>query len=138
MMGMSELGPEQIRHAILTAQARGFRQVRIRLGEDRFSAVLSNGSARESEEEAGKEPEAAAPTAPSTQSVGSPAVGYFRAVEPPIQVGDKVLEGDKVGEVVALGLTNDVNAKDGGEVLEVCVEDGEAVEYGQRILVLRP
>ena len=46
-------------------------------------------------------------------------------------------EGDKVGEVVALGLANDVTAKQGGEVAEVCVVDGDSVEFGQRILLLR-
>lgn len=134
---MSGLDSGQIRHAILTAQAKGYKQVRIRAGEDRFSAVLSAAPSLEVEDEADPEQSEAAPARAPDLTVPSPAVGFFRALEPPIQAGDKVLEGDKVGEVVALGLANDVAAKEGGEVTEVCVSDGESVEFGQRILVLK-
>lgn len=132
---MPGLDSDQIRHAITTAQSRGFRQVRIRLGEDRFSAVLSAAPVLEPEES--DEPEAAPLAAPKELSVSSPAVGYFRAVVE-LRTGDKVNEGDKVGEVVALGIANDVTAGDGGEVDEVLVSDGDAVEYGQRLVKLRP
>jgi biotin carboxyl carrier protein len=64
-------------------------------------------------------------------------VGYFKASDAMVKVGDIVKEGDKIGEVVALGLANDVTAKEGGQVAEVCVVDGDSVEFGQRILVLR-
>jgi biotin carboxyl carrier protein len=64
-------------------------------------------------------------------------VGYYRAVVD-LKVGDKLAEGDKVGEVVALGLANDVTALGSGEIAEVCVADGEAVEFGQKLLLLRP
>ena len=134
---MSGLDSGQIRHAILTAQAKGYRQVRIRSGEDRFSAVLSIGTPYEVEDEADSDQAEVTPAKAPDLTVPSPAVGYFRALEPPIQPGDRVLEGDKVGEVVALGLANDVAAKEGGEVTEVCVSDGESVEFGQRILVLK-
>ncbi len=135
MKGMPGLDSEQIRHAILTAQARGYRQVRIRLGEDRFSAVLSPSVRQEVEED--DEPVLPFETVPSELLVASPAVGYYRAVVQ-LNVGDKVAEGDKVGEVVALGLANDVTARDSGEIAEVCVADGEAVEFGQKLLLLRP
>jgi biotin carboxyl carrier protein len=137
MEPMPGLDSDQIRHAILTAQAKGYRQVRVRLGEDRFSAVLSAPVASEPEDE--EEPEAALDLpAPSTEKlVASPSVGYYRAVGD-LKVGDRVGEGDKVGEVVALGLANDVTADVPGEVKEVCVADGDAVEFGQRILVLKP
>jgi biotin carboxyl carrier protein len=134
---MSGLDSDQIRHAILTAQARGFRQVRIRLGEDRFSAVLAPSNNAEPESEVETAVVSELPSGPVEQTVASPAVGYFRASEPLVKVGDIVKEGDKVGEVVALGLANDVLAREGGEVAEVCVVDGDAVEFGQRILLLR-
>lgn len=134
---MSGLDSEQIRHAILTAQAKGYRQVRIRLGEDRFSAVLGPGVNGEVEAEVEADVSAEVPAGPVEQTVSSPAVGYFRTGEALVKVGDIVKEGDKVGEVVALGISNDVTAKQGGEVAEVCVVDGDAVEFGQRILLLR-
>lgn len=132
---MPGLDSEQIRHAILTAQSRGYRQVRIRLGEDRFSAVLSPAAVPEVEED--DEPVLPFAAVLSELAVSSPAVGYYRAVVD-LKVGDKLAEGDKVGEVVALGLANDVTALGSGEIAEVCVADGEAVEFGQKLLLLRP
>lgn len=134
---MSGLDSDQIRHSILTAQARGYRQVRVRLGDDRFSAVLPAAAVADSESDGEYAVVAEAPAAPVQQAVKSPAVGYFRAPEATVKVGDIVKEGDKVGEVVALGLANDVTVKEGGEVAEVCVVDGDTVEFGQQILVLR-
>lgn len=134
---MPGLDSDAIRHAILTAQARGYRQVRVRLGEDRFSAVLADAPQHEPEADDEAPLAEAAVVMASEQSVDSPAVGYFRAVAD-LVVGSRVAEGDKVGEVVALGLANDVTAKASGAVAEMLVEDGAAVEYGQKILVLRP
>lgn len=137
MSPMSGLDSDQIRHAILTAQARGYRQVRVRLGEDRFSAVLSAAVEKEAEADGEYAVVSDGPVAAVEQTVKSPAVGYFKASDAMVKVGDIVKEGDKIGEVVALGLANDVTAKEGGQVAEVCVVDGDSVEFGQRILVLR-
>ena len=41
--------------------------------------------------------------------------------------------GDKIGEMVALGIVNDLVAPTNGKVAEICVEDGSAVEFGQVI-----
>lgn len=134
---MPGLDSEAIRHAILTAREKGYRQVRVRLGEDRFSAVLPPTPEVEPEEDDEQEALVEMPSATPDKAVAAPAVGYFRAVAE-FKVGDRVAEGDKVGEVVALGLANDVTADSAGEIAEVCVTDGDAVEYGQKILVLRP
>ncbi len=135
MRGMPGLDSEQIRHAILTAKTKGYRQVRIRLGEDRFSAVLSPSISQEVEED--DEPVLPFAAVASELAVSSPAVGYFRAVVE-LRVGDKLAPGDKVGEVVALGIANDVTAQESGEVAEVFVADGDPVEFGQKIALLRP
>lgn len=74
----------------------------------------------------------------STEShVESPVVGYFRALDPAIEAGDEVKAGEKVGEVLALGLANDVASPVDGRVEEVCVQDGEAVEFGQTVAIVR-
>ena len=139
---MSGLDSELIRYAIDTARERGYRQIKIRLGDDGFSATLpaeSNQEAAEPSEEAEGEPTVAEQLSaePKETVIEAPAVGYFRAVEPALTPGAVISAGDKIGEVVALGLANDVNTIVDGEILEVCVEDGEAVEYGQSILLVR-
>ena len=139
---MSGLDSELIRYAIDTARERGFRQIKIKLGDDGFSATLPADTCSEdagSSEEASGEPTVSEQLSaePQETTIEAPAVGYFRAVEPALTQGAVISAGDKIGEVVALGLANDVNTSVDGEILEVCVEDGDAVEYGQSILLVR-
>ena len=140
---MSGLDSELIRYAIDTARERGFRQIKITLGDDGFSATLPAETRSEaiepSEEQSEGEPTVAEQLSaePKETIIEAPAVGYFRAVEPALTQGAVISAGDKIGEVVALGLANDVNTIVDGEILEVCVEDGDAVEYGQSILLVR-
>lgn len=139
---MPGLDSELIQYAIDTARERGFKQVNIRLGDSSFSATLSAEPGTEPAEEAddaSSEPSVVEQLSvePIETNIEAPAVGYFRAVEPALTQGQILSAGDKVGEVVALGLANDVNTSIDGEILEVCVEDGEPVEYGQPILLLR-
>lgn len=137
MAPMAELDSDQIRHAVRTARERGFRQVRVRLGDSRFAATLpaSNGRAEPVETEA--HPQKALVQDPAELSVESPAVGYFRALDPAVEAGHDVKAGDKVGEVLALGLANDVASPVDGRIKEVCVHEGEAVEFGQTIAIVR-
>lgn len=139
---MSGLDSELIKYAIDTARERGFRQVKIKLGDDSFSATLPAqlGEANEN----GSENEPGEPTVveqlsadPVETTIEAPAVGYFRAVEPALTQGALLSAGDKVGEIVALGLANDISTTVDGEILKVCVEDGDAVEFGQSILLMR-
>lgn len=134
MDGMSGLDLDQVRYAIQVAQSKGYRQVKIKAGSDKFTAVLgsvpvvldepleSNGVAVEPD------------GSPKEVAVTASAVGYFKGSLAP---GEKIEVGDKIGEIVALGLANDVTSKGSGTVVEVCVADGEAVEFGQTLLLLR-
>ncbi|MCH8978319.1 MAG: biotin/lipoyl-binding protein [Armatimonadetes bacterium] len=134
---MADLDSDQIRHAVRTARERGFRQVRVRLGDSRFAATLPPGNGDEPRPVSQEAPHTALVQGPTDQSVESPAVGYFRALDPAVAVGDDVEEGEKVGEVVALGLANDVASPVAGRVEEVCVQDGQAVEFGQKVAIVR-
>ena len=137
MASMAELDSDQIRHAVRTARERGFRQVRVRLGDSRFAATLPPGNGNAPQLETKVAPQTALVQDPTEQIVESPAVGYFRALDPPIEAGNEVQAGEKVGEVLALGLANDVTSPLAGNIEEVCVQDGEAVEFGQTVAVVR-
>ncbi|MFY7808811.1 MAG: biotin/lipoyl-containing protein [Fimbriimonadaceae bacterium] len=42
--------------------------------------------------------------------------------------------GQRIGEVVALGISNEITTPVGGEVLELVTTDGARVDYGTTIL----
>lgn len=65
----------------------------------------------------------------------SPMVGTFYAApaenaEPYVQVGDYVKKGDTLCIIEAMKLMNEVIAEDDGVIQEMCVSDGQVVEYG--------
>jgi acetyl-CoA carboxylase biotin carboxyl carrier protein len=53
-------------------------------------------------------------------------------------VGDSVARGALLAEVETLGVRNSVSAMRAGVVVELLVEDGAPVEYGQPLLAVRP
>jgi acetyl-CoA carboxylase biotin carboxyl carrier protein len=74
-------------------------------------------------------------------SVKSPMVGtaYLRAspeAKPFVEVGSLVKAGDKILLVEAMKTFNEIVAPKAGKVIEILVEDGSPVEYGQPLLVI--
>lgn len=130
---MPEMDADVIRHALRTAREHGFRLVRLKAGDATFRATLE-----EWDEEAVFEPQASTPEGPPAPvDVTAPLVGYFRELPEPLSPGATVKVGQVIGQIVALGLANDVVAKAAGEVTEMLVAAGEPVEYGQPIARLR-
>ena len=91
---------------------------------------------------------APAPTAPATaqdgtpvdfnnlKEVTSPMVGMFYQApspeaDPYVRVGSKVKKGDVLCVIEAMKLLNEITADTDGEIVDVCVENGQLVEYGQ-------
>ena len=92
-------------------------------------------------------PSAAAPAQPTVPSgpvagaVPSPMVGtVFVAAEPGkpdfVKVGQSVKEGDTLFIVEAMKTMNAITSPRSGTVKEICVENGQPVEFGQTLLVL--
>ncbi len=74
--------------------------------------------------------------------VTSPIVGsFYRAPEPEADpftdVGEMVEEGQTLCIIEAMKLMNEIASDVGGEVLAVFVENGEPVEYGQRLFAIK-
>jgi len=89
-------------------------------------------------------PAASAPTAndPSLHKVVSPMVGTFYQSPNPdspayVKVGDKVGNETIVCIVEAMKLFNEIEAEVQGEIVEVLVKDGELVEYGQPLFLVK-
>ncbi len=81
---------------------------------------------------------AAAPEPKSTE-VTAPMVGVFYAApapgdEPFVRVGSKVKAGETLCIIEAMKVLNEVTAEADGEVLEICVADGDLVEFGSCLM----
>jgi len=75
--------------------------------------------------------------------VKSPIVGtFYRASEPGAkpfaEVGDTVRKGQVLCIIEAMKLMNEINAECDGEVVKVYVENGHAVQYGERLFAIKP
>jgi acetyl-CoA carboxylase biotin carboxyl carrier protein len=107
------------------------------------SAPASGGHAGSAARPAG---EPAAPPAPAAETLHvfkSPMVGtFYRAPSPEAppftSVGDKVDEHTTVCIIEAMKVMNEITPDKSGEIVSIEVENGEAVEYGQPLFLIRP
>ncbi len=91
---------------------------------------------------AAPEPATQAPAAapePKGTEVTAPMVGVFYAApapgdEPFVRVGSKVKAGETLCIIEAMKVLNEVTAEADGEVLEICVADGDLVEFGSCLM----
>lgn len=79
---------------------------------------------------------------PSLHEVTSPMVGTFYAASSPeveafVQVGSKVTTESVVCIVEAMKLFNEIEAEVSGEIVEILAKDGQLVEYGQPLFLVK-
>ena len=77
-----------------------------------------------------------------SKQIKSPIIGTaYLAPEPGakkfIEKGKKIKKGDTVLIVEAMKTMNHVPSSADGEVEEICVEDGQPVEFGQTLVILK-
>jgi len=96
-------------------------------------------------------PQAAAPAAPAAEPadraadlhpIVSPMVGTFYAAPAPdappfVKAGDAVKEKTVVCIVEAMKLMNEIEAEVNGQIVEVLAENGQLVEYGQPLFLVK-
>jgi acetyl-CoA carboxylase biotin carboxyl carrier protein len=75
--------------------------------------------------------------------VKSPIVGtFYRASEPGapafVDLGQMVRKGHVLCIIEAMKLMNEINAECDGELVKVYVENGQAVQYGERLFAIKP
>ena len=93
-------------------------------------------------------PQTTEPTAPSPidqkwTAITSPMVGtFYRASAPDeapfVDTGDTVSKSQVVCIIEAMKLMNEIEAEVTGQVMEIVVENGEPVEYGQTLMWIKP
>lgn len=75
-------------------------------------------------------------------AITSPFVGtFYRAASPEsanfVEVGSSVKKGQTLCIVEAMKLMNEIEAEFGGTIVEILVENGKSVEYGQKLFMIR-
>ncbi|HEX5563355.1 MAG TPA: acetyl-CoA carboxylase biotin carboxyl carrier protein [Sporosarcina sp.] len=88
------------------------------------------------------ETSSAAENDPSLHKITSPMVGTFYQssspdADPYVQKGDSVKSDSIVCIVEAMKLFNEIEAEVSGEIVEILVEDGQLVEYGQPLFLVK-
>jgi len=91
---------------------------------------------------AAAEPAVAEPTE-EYLDITSPMVGtYYSAPSPDepdfVSVGDRVSADTVVCIVEAMKVMNEIKAEIAGEIVEVCVENAQPIEYGQVLFKVKP
>ncbi|MFC7684748.1 acetyl-CoA carboxylase biotin carboxyl carrier protein [Ureibacillus sp. GCM10028918] len=79
----------------------------------------------------------------SLHKITSPMVGTFYQASSPdspayVKVGDQVGEETIVCIVEAMKLFNEIEAEIKGQIVEILVKDGQLVEYGQPLFLVKP
>ena len=77
--------------------------------------------------------------APKGKAITSPMVGTFYAssspeAEPFVEVGSEIKEGDVVCIIEAMKLMNEIKSEHTGKVVQICVKNGDPIEYGQILM----
>ena len=73
----------------------------------------------------------------------SPIVGtFYRSTEPGVaalvEIGDTVKKGQVLCIIEAMKLMNEIDSEYDGQVVNVYVENGQPVQYGERLFAIRP
>jgi acetyl-CoA carboxylase biotin carboxyl carrier protein len=81
------------------------------------------------------------PEVPAGHVVKSPMVGtFYRSASPGakpfIEVGSQVKEGETICIIEAMKILNEIEADKAGTVTQILCQNGQAVEYGQALVVI--
>ena len=73
------------------------------------------------------------------KAITSPMVGTFYAASSPdaapfVEIGSTVNVGDVVCIIEAMKLMNEIKAEQAGKVVQICVKNGDPIEYGQVLM----
>jgi acetyl-CoA carboxylase biotin carboxyl carrier protein len=77
--------------------------------------------------------------APKGKAVTSPMVGTFYSASSPdaapfVEVGSDIQTGDVVCIIEAMKLMNEIKSEHSGKVTQICVKNGDPVEFGQVLM----
>jgi acetyl-CoA carboxylase biotin carboxyl carrier protein len=87
-------------------------------------------------------PDAVEEEGPELAIVKSPIVGtFYRSPEPGattfVEIGDAVKKGQVLCIIEAMKLMNEIDSEYDGEIVSIYVENGQAVQYGERLFAIK-
>lgn len=85
--------------------------------------------------------EESVPSTDTKHTVTAPLVGIFHSWAKPkgaplVSIGDGVKVGQRVGTIQSLNVLNEVETPFAGRLVEILVQDGQPVEYGQPLMTI--
>ena len=147
---------KEVRKLINLMNANDLVEIEVESGDSRVLLKKAGANASQSMPQMQYAAPAAAPVAGSSTEAeetiavegdsvtfNSPMVGTFYVAsgpgnEPFVRIGDRVGPTSVLCIVEAMKVMNEITADTSGEILEILVGDGEAVEYGQPLFTIRP
>lgn len=143
----SLISVEQLRHLVHLLDQSDVSEVELKRAEEGTRLVLRKAKVQENGHQheqpmlvpTSEEP---MPEPVSTErKVVAPLVGIFHVWAKPkggslVAVGDRVKAGQLVATIQSLNLINEVESPVAGRVIEILVQEGQAVEYGQPLMVV--
>ncbi|NIK77463.1 acetyl-CoA carboxylase biotin carboxyl carrier protein [Paenibacillus castaneae] len=104
--------------------------------------MVAQPSAQAEQQQAAQEP-TARPSTDHLHQIVSPMVGTFYSSPTPeagsfVKIGDRVHEKSVVCILEAMKLMNELEAEVNGEIVEILVTNGQLVEYGQPLFLVKP
>jgi len=131
--------------------------LKLRLRKDSIGGVVSAPIVAAAYTQSGTVPQAATPAALPVAAPASPAAGgpeielavvkspivgtFYRSSEPGapsfVEIGTNVKKGQVLCIIEAMKLMNEIDSEYDGEIVNVYVENGQPVQYGERLFAIR-
>jgi biotin carboxyl carrier protein len=141
-----EISSEQLQHLVQLLDKSDVSEIEVKRVSAGMRLVLRKAKAAEGSNLQVVVPlsvdvEEPAPTADTKHTITAPLVGVFHSWAKPrgaalVSVGDTVKAGQRVGTIQSLNVLNEVETSVGGLVVEILLEDGHPVEYGQPLMII--
>jgi acetyl-CoA carboxylase biotin carboxyl carrier protein len=147
-----EINHKQLKALLRTLEEGGVAEFEYQDDKYRLRLALARASGSDTRAVSHAASAPAAPPAPSGESrripadpgvifVTSPFVGtFYRSASPDaesfVEVGSAVQKGQTLCIVEAMKLMNEIEADTAGTILEILVENGQSVEFGQKLFKL--
>lgn len=138
---------KKIKELIKLAKTEGITDLKYKSGDDEVSFKFFNGVEETHAPGLSFKHQEASPVVENPKSnlleVKSPFVGTFYASPSPdssayVQKGDRVKKGQPLCIVEAMKIMNEIESEFSGEIVEICVENENYVEYGQVLFRIKP
>lgn len=145
----SVISIEQLQHLVRLLDSSDVSELELRRAVEGTRLVLRKMQAPESSDDhvEAQYVSSASSDAPEAKpeetehEVVAPLVGIFHVWAKPkggalVAVGDHIKEGQLVGTIESLNVLNEVESPVAGRVIEILVQDGQPVEYGQLLMTI--